>query len=47
MTKPVRKRLSAMAWAATAVCSLLLLVSAYAAAAHKPEITAQETVSAH
>lgn len=47
MTKPVRKRLSAMAWAATAVCSLLLLVSALAAAAHKSDITAQETVSAH
>lgn len=47
MTKPVRKRLSAFAWAATVFCSVLLLVSAFAAASHKTSIAAQETVSAN
>lgn len=47
MTKPVRDRLSAAAWAATVFCSVLLLVSAYAAASHKNTVATQETVSAN
>ncbi len=35
MTQPVRKQLSAVAWGMTGFCSLLLLVSALSAAAHK------------
>lgn len=47
MTKPVRDRLSTAAWAATIFCSVLLLVSALAAASHKAEMATQETISAH
>jgi hypothetical protein len=42
MTKPVRNRLSTAAWAATIFCSVLLLVSAFAAASHKSGITVQQ-----
>lgn len=47
MTQPVRERLSAAAWAATIFCSVLLLVSAFAAASHKTDMATQKTVSAN
>jgi hypothetical protein len=37
MTKIVRNRLSVLAWTASIVCSVLLLISAIAAAEHKRE----------
>jgi hypothetical protein len=45
MTLAARERLSKFALAATFLCSLLLLVSAHAAAAHKPAISVQNTSS--
>lgn len=43
ITLAARERLSKFALAATFLCSLLLLVSAHAAAAHKPELVLQKT----
>lgn len=49
MTAAFRERLSKIALAATFLCSLVLLVSAFAAAAHKPEpaVTTQKTSATH
>lgn len=37
MTKTARNRLSVLAWTASILCSVLLLISAIAAAEHKRE----------
>jgi hypothetical protein len=43
MTQPVRKQLSALAWGLTGFCSLLLLVAAMSAAAHKHAAAREST----